>query len=472
MDAVSKPTDFNDQMQNDGVDALTEQITSDLHAIEDDRRCADDALKSTDSRSPEPNTHVNVCGNPESWEDDLVRNENGKLQNTLANVYLFLRFHPAWKGVIVHNEFSGCTECRSAPPWGGPGNRPWNDIDDSRTGIWLADQVGLNTQTKVVAEAVQTVSHDRTVHPVREYLTSHGWDGVERLGGLLATYFGATESDDASDPLRVVQDAKYKKLVSIKVLVGAVARVMDPGCKNDTVLILEGNQGAGKSTALSVLAGPAWFLDTAFAIGDKDAYIAMPGHLFIELAELDSFNKVETTKAKAFFSSRIDKYREPYGRRLKSFPRQCIFIGTTNQHEYLRDETGNRRYWPVRCGRIDIDALKRDRDQLWAEALHLYRSGVKHWVTDEECEIFNLEQTKRQLDDPWLEVINDWAKSRSEFTMVDVITKALALWINPERMDDRGMRTRVGKCLNVLGYVKRQKANATPRYYYIKSSNS
>lgn len=415
--------------------------------------------------------HVDLSGDAHAWENNIVKNDKGTPLPILANIYEAFKNHPNFKNVIAYNEHTSAIECVEPPLWSDEGKRSWTDRDDSQATMWCSRVLDLITQTRLIAEAVETVAYDNVIHPVRAYLNKLEWDDKERLPGLMTNYFGATGNEDPNDTKKVEQEECYKKLVGIKTLVGAVARVMNPGCKNDCVLIIEGDQGTRKSTALNILAGE-WFLDTPISIGDKDAFIAIQGQWIVELAELDSFNRAESTRAKAFFSSRIDKYRAHYGRRVKSHPRQCIFIGTTNQHEYLIDETGNRRYWPVSCGKIDISALKRDRDQLWAEALHLYKSGVKHWVTDAESSVFNQAQAKRQLDDPWLDVIEQWACIREEVTINDVLN--FALDIKVERIDRR-MSTRVGKCLHALGYVKRQRyvdksrgSNAKSRYYYIK----
>lgn len=152
-------------------------------------------------------------------------------------------------------------------------------------------------------------------------------------------------------------------------------------------------------------------MDTPFTLGDKDAFQAIRGKWIVELGELDSFNKAESTKAKQFFSASIDTYRESYGRRTSDVPRQCVFAGTTNQDEYLKDATGNRRYWPVACVKVDLEALRRVRDQLWAEAMFCYQAGDIWWVTREEEELFTAEQEERFVVDEWEGPILDWLEA-------------------------------------------------------------
>ena len=175
------------------------------------------------------------------------------------------------------------------------------------------------------------------------------------------------------------------------------------------MLILEGPQGAKKSTALAVLAGDGWFTDELAEIGSKDAALQMRGVWIIEIAELDAIGRAEVSRIKAFLSRTVDRYRPPYDRYVVDVPRQCVFAGSVNPDTYLRDETGNRRFWPVRCGRIDLDALRRDRDQLWAEAVVRYREGAIWWIDDRDLiAAANVEQEARVHPDAWHALIERW----------------------------------------------------------------
>jgi predicted P-loop ATPase len=194
-------------------------------------------------------------------------------------------------------------------------------------------------------------------------------------------------------------------------LISAVARIYQPGCQADNCLILEGAQGTGKSSALKILAGD-WFTDHLAALGSKDAAQQLEGAWIVELAELDSMRRSELSATKAFLTCRVDRFRAPYARTVEEHPRQMVFSGSTNESGYLKDDTGNRRFWPVRCGAIDREALIRDRDQLWAEALTLYRAGEPWWFTRSETVRAAVAQQKERLEtDAWEGTIHQWVVS-------------------------------------------------------------
>jgi len=375
------------------------------------------------------------------WKDMLARSESGALIAHMQNVELILGNDERWAGVIGYSVFSSkIIKLRAAPYGGGAGD--WADIDDMRVMKWLAQQYNLRVKASHVVEAVSVVAHDHAFHPVREYLEKLVWDRVPRLDSWLTDVLGVEASD-------------YSAKVGKRWPISAVARVMRPGCKADSVMILEGGQGEGKSTAMGILGGE-WFMDTPFALGDKDSFQAIRGKWIVELGELDSFNKAESTKAKQFFSASIDTYRESYGRRTNDVPRQCVFVGTTNQEEYLKDATGNRRYWPVFCNKVDLDALREIRDQLWAEAVFCYEAGDIWWVTKDESQMFAEAQDERFVVDEWEGPILHWLEESQigeTTTGNDILSQALKLdfghWGKPEQM-------RVGAIMHRLGWRKKR----------------
>lgn len=381
----------------------------------------------------------------EGWRMLLRRTSNGGLVSHMINVAMILGNDERWEGVLGFNRFSGKTmKLRTAPYGGEPGE--WTDLDDMLTAEWLAHHYQLLAKSSTVLEGVSVTASKNAYHPVVEYLEGLEWDGVSRLESWLYVGLGV--------PL-----SPYSMKVASRWMIGAVARVMKPGSKVDNVLILEGAQGAGKSTALSVLGGD-WFMDTPFNLGDKEAYQQIRGKWIVELGELDAFNKADSTKAKQFFSASTDTFRESYGRRSCDLPRQCVFAGTTNQDEYLKDTTGNRRYWPVRAETVNLEALREMRDQLWAEALFLYKAGTQWWVTKEETALFSEEQDARYAVDAWEYKLRPWLESHVGETVTadQVLGDALNLdfghWGKPEQM-------RVGHIMNRLAW-RRVRMAPTP----------
>lgn len=375
------------------------------------------------------------------WRDLLARSESGMLIAHMQNVELILGNDERWAGVIGFSSFSSKIVKLRVPPYGGA-TGDWADIDDMLVMKWLAQQFNLRVKASHVIEAVSVVAHDNSFHPVRNYLHGLEWDRVPRLSSWLTDIMGVEPTD-------------YSSKVGKRWMISAVGRVMSPGCKADSVMILEGAQGAGKSTAMSILGGQ-WFMDTPFTLGDKDAFQAIRGKWIIELGELDSFNKAESTKAKQFFSASIDTYRESYGRRTMDVPRQCVFVGTTNQDEYLKDATGNRRYWPVACTKVELEQLRQVRDQLWAEAMFCYLAGDIWWVVRDEAPLFAEAQEERFVVDEWEGPILTWLEESQigeTATGSEILTGALKLdyghWGKPEQM-------RVGAIMHRLGWRKRR----------------
>jgi putative DNA primase/helicase len=231
---------------------------------------------------------------------------------------------------------------------------------------------------------------------VRDYLTGLHWDGTRRLESWAVTHLGAA-------------DTKLNRAFGSLWMISAIARIMDPGAKVDHMLILEGPQGGKKSSALKLLAGADWFTDELAEIGSKDAAQQMRGVWIIEIAELDAIGRAEVSRIKSFLTRTVDRYRPPYERYVIDVPRQCVFAGSVNPDTYLRDETGNRRFWPIRCGQIDLEAIRRDRDQLWAEAMAMFGRGAIWWLDDPELiALARAEQEERYQSDAWDGLIDRW----------------------------------------------------------------
>jgi predicted P-loop ATPase len=272
-----------------------------------------------------------------------------------------------------------------SPPWRtcSPGSA-WCEKDDAGLLVWLQQQSIAVRSVTVAANAVLLAATHNPCHPVREYLDNLLWDYQERLGSMNATYFGATGN------------AEYLSAIGLRFMISAVARIFRPGCQADHMLVLEGAQGIGKTSAVRTLAvKPDWYAGNLPDIHSKDAPLQLAGRWFVEIAELKAVRNSQVEATKSFISETSDTFRPPYARRTAQFPRQAVFIGTTNESEYLRDRTGNRRYWPVKCSRVDISALAHDRDQLWAEAVHEFRSGTQWHLSEYEMRLAIDEQRAR-----------------------------------------------------------------------------
>ncbi len=378
------------------------------------------------------------------WRKQLRRTTTGTLVAHVVNVAMILGNDERWAGVIAEDIFSSKVMKRRATPYGGQAGE-WSDLDDTRTSIWLAEQYGLLVKPLSVLEAVAVVAHQNQFHPVREYLGGLVWDGVKRVDSWLHTHLGA-------QPLADV--AQYPSIAGRRWLVSAVARVMHPGVKADCVLILEGAQGEGKSSALRALGGE-WFMDSPITLGDKEAFQQIRGKWIIELAELDALNKADNLKAKLFFSSAVDTFRASYARRTVDVLRQCVFGGTTNQDEYLKDPTGNRRYWPVYCQFADYEGLVAARDQLWAEAYHLYQEGEKWWPQKDEVAMFEAEQDMRFAADMWEPRIVKWLDTNPCESVTGDVVLEKALNLDPGHWD-KPAQMRVGQVMHRIGWKRRR----------------
>ena len=315
------------------------------------------------------------------------------------------------------------------------------DVMETEIALKIGRLYGLHYSEERIHRAIGAVASRRPRHPVRDYLDSLTWDGRSRVDKWLSDYAGCDDTDGLCGPM------------GRRFLVSCVARVYEPGCKVDTVLILAGKQGYKKSSAFSVLAGEQWFSDTALNFNDKDAYQQLSGVFLYEVGELDSIKRSEATAVKAFLSSRTDKFRPSYGRNIVANPRQCVFVGTTNDESFLTDSTGSRRFWARKVSRkIELSELAKVRDQLWAEAVHLYRAREQWWLTEEEDEARELSAREFEQSDPWEDLIYRWAIQRSgPWTVRTLLVEAIGL---ENREINMGHAIKLGKTLARLGWSK------------------
>lgn len=307
----------------------------------------------------------------EDWRKKLKVTDKGVLAQTIDNAVIILTHDPALAGRLALNEMEHSIVTLSSLPWREvKGPSQWIDSDDASLRHYLERVYGLSGKDRIF-DAVNVVAQAGSYHPVREYLDSCAWDGVPRVETLLIDYLGA-------------EDNAYTRAVTRKTLAAAVARIYRPGCKFDYMLTLRGRQGIGKSALIAKLGG-AWFSDSFTTMQGKEAYEQVLGVWLMEVGELAGMRKAEAETIKLFVSKQVDRFRPAYGRRLQDFPRQCIFIGTTNEAQFLRDTTGNRRFWVVDTpndAKHDMwEELTPDTVRaIWGEAVEIYKAGEQLYL--------------------------------------------------------------------------------------------
>lgn len=369
-----------------------------------------------------------------AWKAQLQKGDNG-VKRSLTNLVLHLRHLPGLGKELRFNELSYQAEWRG---------RAIEDPDlvDIRL---LLEREGFPPPDKDVRAAVDRVARENAYNPIADYLTTLSWDGRPRIERWMIQLLGAT-------------DTPFVRLISPKVMIAAVARALDPGCKVDTVLVIEGEQGIKKSSAIAALFGEDYTAESVSLFDQHNKMVmAMMGAWVVELAEFVAVAKSERNGVKGLLSMRKDKVVLPYAKLSSTHPRRCVFFGTINPEAtgYLTDSTGNRRYWPVTATKVDMDGIRRNRDQLWAEAVHSYRAANRWWLEPEEEDTARAVQVDREEEDAWTEPLErklreeaDAGRPRREITTDFALT---LLGIPHERKDKRA-QMRAGGALKALGY--------------------
>lgn len=300
-------------------------------------------------------------------------------------------------------------------PWTVDIGRELNDDTIRIIREWVMLSFGFEPKREDLSDVVLALATKNTFNPVVDYLDGLTWDGVARIDKLFPSYFGA-------------KDGEYERVVGRKFMIAAVRRMRRPGAKFDTVPIVEGKQGSGKTSALRILGGE-WHSDAELGrLDNKDSSGVLHGVWIMELGELTAMRKAEVDHLKAFVSRCEDRYRPPYGKTVKTYPRRCVFVGTTNGASYLRDSTGNRRYLPVATNAIDLDALRRDRDQLWAEASVAEAAGENLVLPSHLWDDAAEKQGDRLVDDPWIDRLRLFianSPERTRFSSQELLEFAL-----------------------------------------------
>ncbi len=394
--------------------------------------------------------------NGADWKEKLKVTEKGALAQTIENAVIILRHDPRLKDCLAYNEMEHNIVSLKSLPWRTiKGASQWVDTDDAALRFYMERLYGMTGKDRIF-DAVNVVAQERSFHPVRDYLNSTKWDGVQRVDTLLIDYLGA-------------EDTPYTRAVTRKTLVAAVARIFKPGCKFDYMLTLRGKQGLGKSAIIAKLGGP-WFSDTFTTMQGKDAYEQVQGVWIMEVGELAGMRKAEAETIKLYISKQVDRFRPAYGRRLQEFPRQCVFIGTTNETQFLRDTTGNRRFWVVDTpnepthdmwDELTDETIK----QIWAEAVEFYNAGEKLYLPRHLEKAARAVQESYEEENPRAGIIADyldrllptdwedmdsysrraWLESGEEGTVKRTSVCTLEIWVealggNPDRIDRYGAK--------------------------------
>lgn len=359
----------------------------------------------------------------------LATTEKGALLMNLDNVVRAIASDSNLSGHVWYDEFLDAI----MTDWNGP-ERKFTDADAIALQLYMQRHVGLHRIGLVtVHDAAKVAAFHNVKNEVQDYLNALQWDGIDRVGDMLTDGFGASKT-------------AFTQAVGRCWMVSMVARAMSPGCKVDTVPVLEGEQGKRKSSALNVIGGK-WYSECHESIMSKDFFGVMNGNLLVEISEMHSFTRAEVERIKGIISCRVDRFRKPYGRLTEDHPRKTVLVGTTNRDDWHRDETGGRRFWPVRCGDISLTWLEEQRDQLFAEATHLFKTGGAWWdvpVDDQLAEI-----DARRDSDAWEPVIEEWLQGRDTVRLGHLLTDCLSIE-TPKQ--DVMVQRRTTRILRALGW--------------------
>jgi putative DNA primase/helicase len=371
----------------------------------------------------------------------------------IDNAVRILAHHPQWRDALYYDSFS------HRVMWNDNGRvKQWDDAADLRLTVWMQRALGLPSMLDIVVhKAVSARAHECQRNPLTGWLNGLTWDGEDRLCHLMPDGFGSVRN-------------AYTEAVGRCFAVSLVARAFEPGCKADNMIVLEGPQGGGKTTALEILGGE-WYSEMHEAITGKDFLQNLEGKWLVEISEMHSFSRADVKRVKGIISGRNDYYRASYGRRSQDHPRGCIFAGTTNRDDWNEDETGARRFFPVNCIEINIDWIRSNRDQLFAEAVARFRRG-ESWSDIPLLDARSEQEARRNVDE-WESVIRRYVAESPhtdpggavtwyprdaplrETSVGDVLREALQI---PEGKWNRADQMRVASALRLAGFVRVSRA--------------
>lgn len=416
---------------------------------------------------------------PEGEAEALVSAARATLRQAaetpILTVHTLLESHPALQGKIKFNAMSREVVVFGRLPWDREqvppdmiNGRVWDDTDDLRLAKWVEEAMKFHPRGNICSRVVDSVARYHQFHPFRDYLTSlPEWDRISRLEEWAITYLGAPSEG---------KDGAWARLCGPKWWVSLVARQFEPGCQADSMLVLVGPQGVGKSTALRIIGGP-FYKNNVSAVNTKDALINLAGAALIELDELDALAGQKSSTIKSFVSRREDDYRSVYDKRSKRHLRHCVLAGTTNEMECLSDDTGERRFWALLCTKLNLHALERDRDQLFAEALYAYRyrypDGSRYlwYMADSHSqELAKYAAAQRKIRPDWWDDFLDVLDNLPVGAELDQPTlRSVMPGLGTREMDQKTKRALSGG-LEEMGWERRQGRRDGGRngVYYVK----
>lgn len=378
----------------------------------------------------------------EGWRSQIIMktgSKSGRVPDPKAieNIRVYTKFHEQLKGCFVYDDAVGDILVMRATPWDARGQtfpRAFRDSDYIKL-LGFLERQEIRPTLQNVRHSLVSVAEENRINSLQNELNGLKWDRTERVRFLFSRYLGTP-------------DDLYHQIVATRFLVQCVRRAMEPGCKAELMLILEGEQSAGKSTFCAILGG-RWFTDQLKSVEGKDAVMTIAGKWIVEVAEMVASTRADVAAQKAWLSTQVDRYRPPYGASVVDRPRQCVFIGTHNPDGtgYLRDTTGSRRFLPVTVKGLDRQAFIRDRDQIIAEAVEMWRDGVESWVLDHESDVTRAEQSSRTARDPWLPYLAEAAKGRQAVPINDLV---MSIGVPRDRLNAVVM-DRVSRIMHQLG---------------------
>lgn len=418
-----------------------------------------DAARASQGRNPAWRESVWLADEPEDW---VLNKDGNKLGSSLHNMLLHLRHERALQGLFALDERSRHIVLTRAAPWGGS-DQPHRLLTDADiTGlVCLLETRTMRPKFNDAKRAIQFAAAENMVNPVRERLATFEWDQTPRLDHWTTDYLGA-------------EDTSFNRQAGAKWLISAVARILKPGCKVDTMIVLEGPQGARKSSALAALAhalGEHTFTDRLSKLDNKDSAIELQGNVIVEIAELDAFRNSAVSLIKAFLSRQVDKLRLPWDATITEIARSCVFAGTVNPGGagWMHDVTGGRRFWPIPVTHVDLAGLTEIAPQLWAEARDRYEAGEEWWITDAvvlaEAHRAAMERTD---EDVWAPDIDDFIAGKELVRVEDILQ---LLGVDKSKRTEREQK-RVYAHLHRRGWERSvQRIDGGPKRVWIKRAD-